>query len=275
MIYRKPSAGRTGCKKAILQNFRKTEPPSRAFYKPSWRLSDALLSLTPMPGTFTLVLETSTPRASIATIQPDGNLKQREFTSARSHNALLFSPLQELLDARQSAEIGLVLVGSGPGSYSGTRVGIAAAQGVAIAAGCPAVALPSILGVPSAVNGAACLAIGDARRGSFWTAMIKDSHLQAEPELTDAVGLEAIVSASIAADIPVISLEETANFPLSPELIGQVRLEFPDATRLWNAWQSSALQTRDRWTSEPPQPIYLKPPHITPAKRPWWLQPQT
>ena len=53
-----------------------------------------------MPGAFTLVLETSTPHASLATIDPDGRLEQREFTSDRSHSAMMFSPLKELLDAR-------------------------------------------------------------------------------------------------------------------------------------------------------------------------------
>ena len=220
-----------------------------------------------MSGTFTLVLETSTPHASLATIEPGGRLAQREFTSDRSHNAVLFTPLKELLDARDAPEIGLVLVGSGPGSYSGTRVGIAAAQGVAIASGCPAVALPSILAVPSAQNGAACLAIGDARRGSFWTARVEESSLRSEPELTDASGLEAIVREAITAGIPVFSFEDAGRFPLSPELRERVRLEFPDAGRLWLAWKATDPESRERWMREAPQPMYLRPPHITPAKR--------
>jgi tRNA threonylcarbamoyl adenosine modification protein YeaZ len=220
-----------------------------------------------MIGTFTLVIETSTPRASLATIGPGGHLEQREFTSDRSHNAVLFSPLQELLDARDGVEIGLVLVGSGPGSYSGTRVGIAAAQGVAIACGCPAVAVPSILAVPSAQGGAPCLAIGDARRGSFWTARMENSRLLAEPELTDASGLEAIVSGAIADGLAVFSFEEPGRFPLPPELQAQVRLEFPNAQRLWQAWLATPPETREKWLTESPQPMYLKPPHITPAKR--------
>jgi tRNA threonylcarbamoyladenosine biosynthesis protein TsaB len=219
-----------------------------------------------MIGTFTLVIETSTPRASLATIGPGGHLEQREFTSDRSHNAVLFSPLQELLDARDGVEIGLVLVGSGPGSYSGTRVGIAAAQGVAIACGCPAVAVPSILAVPSAQGGAPCLAIGDARRGSFWTARMENSRLLAEPELTDASGLEAIVSGAIADGLAVFSFEEPGRFPLPPELQAQVRLEFPNAQRLWQAWLATPPETREKWLTESPQPMYLKPPHITPAK---------
>lgn len=220
-----------------------------------------------MIGTFTLVIETSTPRASLATIGPDGRLEQREFTSDRSHNAVLFSPLKELLDARKEPVVGLVLVGSGPGSYSGTRVGIAAAQGVAIACGCPAVAVPSILAVPSAQGGAPCLTIGDARRSSFWTARMENSRLLAEPELTDASGLEAIVSGAIADGLAVFSFEEPARFPLPPELQAQVRLEFPNAERLWQAWLATPQETREKWLSESPQPMYLKPPHITPAKR--------
>lgn len=228
-----------------------------------------------MSHPFILVIETSTPGASLAVIEPDGRMIERGFTSDRSHNAVLFAPLQELLDSRESAEVGLVLVGSGPGSYSGTRVGIAAAQGVAIASDCPAVAIPSILGVPSAENGAACLAIGDARRGSFWTAMIEQSRLSADPELTDGAGLEIIVAAAAAAGTPVISFEEPNRFLLSPELREKVRLEFPNAARLWKAWQLADEVSRARWTNEAPQPIYLKPPHITPAKRPWLVQPQS
>lgn len=227
-----------------------------------------------MTGPFTLVLETSTPHASLATIGPDGRLEQREFTSDRSHNAVLFIPLKELLDAREAIGIGLVLVGSGPGSYSGTRVGIAAAQGVAIASGCPTVAVPSILAVPSARNGAACLAIGDARRGSFWTARVEKSSLRSGPELTDASGLAAIVLEAIADGVPVFSFEDCGRFPLSPELRELVRLEFPNAERLWRAWKTTDPETRDRWMKESPQPIYLRPPHITPAKRPWLAQPQ-
>ncbi len=219
-----------------------------------------------MIGTFTLVIETSTPRASLAAIEPGGHLEQREFTSDRSHNAVLFSPLKELLDARKESVVGLVLVGSGPGSYSGTRVGIAAAQGVAIACGCPAVAVPSILAVPSAQNGAACLAIGDARRGSFWTARMEKSRLLAEPELTEASGLEVIVAEAIADGLSVISFEEPGRFPLPPKLQAQVRLEFPNAERLWQAWQATRPEVSEKWLTESPQPMYLRPPHITPAK---------
>lgn len=225
-----------------------------------------------MKGKPTLVFETSTPCGSLAMIQPGGHFEQREFTGDRSHNAALFSPLKALMGGCESLEVGLVLAGSGPGSYSGTRVGIAAAQGVAIAASCPAVAVPSILAVPSARNGDVCLAIGDARRGSFWTAWLGTTRRPPLPQLTDLGGLEAIITQAASEGIPVFSFEEPGRFPLPPELREQVRLEIPTAEGLWHAWMSASNENRDQWMLETPQPMYLRPPHITPPKRPWLRQ---
>lgn len=222
-----------------------------------------------MTSRLTLVFETSTPFASLATVTSEGVVVQKTFTSDRSHNAVLFTPLAELFEGLEGAQVELILVGSGPGSYSGTRVGIAAAQGVGIAADCPAVAIPSILGVASAENGAPCLAIGDARRGSFWTASIENGVMVEEPQLTDSAKLESLVSQALAAGIAVFSFEEPTRFPIAAELCHEIRHEYPSAARLWAAWHVTDPEVRVRWEREIPQPIYLKPPHITPAKRPW------
>lgn len=216
-----------------------------------------------MHGPATLVIETSTPRASVALVHADGRIEQRTFQSDRSHNAMLFPPLKELL---AGVDVGLVLVGSGPGSYSGTRVGIAAAQGVAMAMDCPAVGVPSLLAVPAAENGAACLAIGDARRGSYWTARVEALGLRQVPTLCDAQELEQAVAAAVGEGCAVFCFEETGRFPLGANA-GLARVELPDATRLWRAWQAADAATRRVWSAEIPQPIYLKPPHITPGRK--------
>jgi len=222
-----------------------------------------------MAGTCSLIFETSTPHASLALVTPDGGLEIREFTSDRSHNAVLFTPLQQLLACTEGLQTGLVLVGAGPGSYSGTRVGIAAAQGVALAAGCPAVALPSILAVPAAANGQACLAIGDARRGSFWTAEVEHSRLLVAPGLTDAAGLLEVIQTYLTAGRAIFSFEDPARFPLPAAVAAHVKLEFPSASLLWQVWLAADKTCRDEWISQIPQPMYLKPPHITPSKFNW------
>ena len=227
-----------------------------------------------MAGDYALVIETSTPHASLALAGPGGLVEQRTFCSQRNHNAMLFEPLEQLLHGGVRQRIGRVLVGSGPGSYSGTRVGIAAAQGVAIALACPALAVPSILAVPAAAGGGACLAIGDARRASYWSARVENFMLLEEPVLCDAQGLVAVIAAAEAAGVVVFSFEEAGRFPLPGELAALVRLEIPDATRLWQAWERTGEPTRRQWAAAIPQPLYLKPPHITPAKRPCLLRPQ-
>ncbi len=220
-----------------------------------------------MSAAFTLIIETSTPRASVAVAMADGSVEQHEFCSDRNHNSALFAPLEKLLEARRPLLPGLVIVGSGPGSYSGTRVGIAAAQGVAIAAGCAVVAVPSILAVDSVRDGGRGLAIGDARRGSFWTAEIGDAILADAPLLTDLAGLEQAVATAIAEGTAVFCFEEPDRFPLPENLRSQVRNELPNAAKLWDAWNASPLADRGRWAALTPEPIYLKPPHITPSKK--------
>jgi tRNA threonylcarbamoyladenosine biosynthesis protein TsaB len=222
-----------------------------------------------MPETSVLIVETSTPAASLAFAGADGSVWQKEFTSDRSHNALLFGPLEELIGKEEAGSIRLVLVGSGPGSYSGTRVGISAAQGVGLAHGAPVVAFPSILALPQAENGAPYLVIGDARRGSYWTSQAEGFTLQTEPSLTDEHGLKSVVSEAVSAGHPIVSFEDPARFPLLPDILERVRLGFPTASLLWRAWNNTDEATRARWSAELPQPMYLKPPHITPAKRSW------
>jgi tRNA threonylcarbamoyladenosine biosynthesis protein TsaB len=231
-----------------------------------------------MPTPLCLVLETSTdPGSAVLAREIDGVIiAGREFASDRRHNAALFAPLGAMLENfRESGEIMRVLVGAGPGSYSGARVGLAAAQGVAIAFGCPAVAVPSIPAAefPDAEasgDGAPdhCrLVIGDARRGHFWHAALRGRRMVAAPELVDSRALAAIVAAAVNANQTVLTFDSTAVFDLPGEHLAHVAQTHPSATGLWTAWQAADAAQRDAWSDAPPQPVYLKPPHITAPKR--------
>lgn len=226
-----------------------------------------------MTAPLTLILETSTPDASLCLVGHGGVATTRDFRSDRHHNALLFGPLAELLAGGRAEDIGLVLVGSGPGSYSGTRVGIAAAQGVALAAGCPVVALPSLLGLPAAADGRECLMIGDARRGAFWTALCRGGNLAEPPATTDAEEFARQVLTAADCGFPVITMEEPERFPLPDAVRAVVSRQAPSAERLWQAWQHAPAGAHTAWATLPPQPIYLKPPHITAPRRPWLVPP--
>lgn len=206
-----------------------------------------------------LVFETSTDQASIA-LAVDGKIvTEKTFTSDRRHNAMLFGPMKEIINEYGYRSFDAILVGSGPGSYSGTRVGIAAAQGAALVAGCKAVAIPSILATEDAISGEPCLAVGDARRGSFWLANIAENQVIDGPKITDRIGFSVAVANALEKGIRCFSMES-----IRGESIPETR---PTAAGLWQAWLNASPQVRAIWVGAIPQPIYLAPPHITPSKK--------
>lgn len=206
-----------------------------------------------------LTIETSTDAASIALAIDSVIVEEQSFASDRRHNSLLFQPLEKILKKYNSPVLSAILVGSGPGSYSGTRVGIAAAQGAAIISGAKAISVPSILATREASEAGKCIAMGDARRGSYWLAEIENGQLSSGPTLTDEKGLDTAISNANKTGIPYFCMEKIRG--------KEITVSQPSATGIWQAWQSATQETRDSWTAQIPQPIYLKPPHITPSKK--------
>jgi tRNA threonylcarbamoyl adenosine modification protein YeaZ len=213
-----------------------------------------------VPDAARLFIESSTARASLALLRGSRGIFEETFTGDRSHNALLFAPLERALAALEPGEsLVEVVIGTGPGSYSGTRVGIAAGQGVALVHGCPAVGLSSLVAVPSARPGA--LAVGDARRGSAWRAGFGE-----EPELCGVEVLAEEIRGVLEGGLPVFSLETVGKVGLPEELAAQVALEQPTAALLAKAWLGLSDGEREKLAGLPVQPAYLRPPHVTEAK---------
>lgn len=209
-----------------------------------------------------LFLETSTPRASVALVRAGIVAFRETFSSDRSHNSGLFGPLaRALAELHEGEKLGFVVIGTGPGSYSGTRVGIAAGQGVALVHGCPAVGLPSLLAVPAASAGA--LAVGDARRGGGWWAEIVPTRATVEPTLAPYGEVSGKVSSALASGAEVFSLEPADKvFPSA----GSIAVLQPDAEGLATAWNRLDPSEKETLVAQAVQPVYLRPPHVTEAK---------
>ena len=211
-----------------------------------------------------LAIETSVPEASVS-LWCDGEMVfGEEFTTDRSHNSMIFDPLSRALEILDGHKLSLVIAGTGPGSYSGTRVGIAAGQGLAIAHDCPAVGIGSLAATPEARGEEQSIAIGDARRGLYYVSPI-DTHGEAmEAELMDANAFHQRLTS--AADSRLFTLDNPAQLNLPDNLAQRVSHSRPEAKWLVDIWLGLDDSRRDALKQKPLAPAYLRPPFTSKAK---------
>ncbi len=204
-----------------------------------------------------LALETSQPAASLCLADNSGNiLCSARWQAERNHDAYLFPALQEAMNRLGGAALQLILIGAGPGSYGGVRVSLAAAVGIATVTGARTVALPSWDHLAAEAGPGACI-ISDARRGG-WTLRRPDGRI------------DVVETAELAAmNAPLFSIEPAA--ALAPRGISVVRGGLcPVATGLVQGWLALSPQAQAAAAARTPEPIYVRPPHITAAKRKPW-----
>src|SRR5713101_7862843 len=80
-----------------------------------------------------LALDTTTRAGSVALVEHDCVIEERAGDPARTHAERLPREIHALFDGRGigSADVDLFAVASGPGSFTGLRIGIATMQGLA------------------------------------------------------------------------------------------------------------------------------------------------
>lgn len=118
-----------------------------------------------------LALETSTESGSCALWQ-DGSVIARVCPGGRSHSETLLPLVRELLieGGTRVGELDAIAFDAGPGAFTGLRVACGAAQGLAVAAGLPLVAVGSLETMVVASGADQVLALLDARMGEVYSA---------------------------------------------------------------------------------------------------------
>jgi tRNA N6-adenosine threonylcarbamoyltransferase len=117
-----------------------------------------LSGLAARSGTL-LAIDTATSRVVVARGGFDGTLEDATgWPAGYKHGESLLPAIEQLLaPAGGRATIGAVIVGTGPGAFTGLRVGIATAKGLAHGLGCPIVGVPTGLALLAAAPGAGAL----------------------------------------------------------------------------------------------------------------------
>ncbi len=204
-----------------------------------------------------LALETSQPSASLCLSTPEGRvLYSARWQAERNHDAHLFPALQQALDLLGDAPLRLILIGAGPGSYGGVRVALAAAVGLATVSGAQTVAIPSWDHLAAEAGENACI-ISDARRGG-WTLRRPNGHI-------DVISADELS----AQPLRLYSIEP-ASVPAQRGIHVQRGGLIPTAEGLVRSWLALTPEAQAELAARTPEPIYVRPPHITAAKRKPW-----
>ena len=200
-----------------------------------------------------LAIDTATPAVTAGIVKLDGIevLAERVTVDARAHaEQLTPNVLAALADAGLTVDdLGAVVVGCGPGPFTGLRVGMATAAAYGHALGIPVHGVCSLdaIGIESAATTAEVLVVTDARRREVYWARYRDG-VRVDGPAVDAP-----------ADVPA-DAEAVAGSPEHAALFDLPRLAavYPTAAGLVRAVAD--------WTAEPAPliPLYLRRPDAKP-----------
>ncbi len=171
-------------------------------------------------------------------------------------------------------KLDLIAVTTGPGSFTGIRVGLAAARGVALAGGLPIMGVTSFEATATARLDAAAdegclLAALESRRADLY-AQFFDCRGQplGEPAAVLPEGLPAAAAATVGAQ--ALAIIGDAASRAAEALAGRpamlvLRPELPLAV---GASRAALARWRQGKRGFEPRPLYLRPPGVTLAPRP-------
>lgn len=145
-----------------------------------------------------LAIETTTHACSVA-LQHGDQIIHRHELAARRHGELLLPWVKSLLDEAglSVAQLDAIAVSRGPGAFTGVRIGVAAAQGLAISHDLPAVLLSSLAvcaqGAYRLTGAEKQLVAFDARMGEvYWAEVLVEAAGQLRLQHESVIKPEAI-----------------------------------------------------------------------------------
>ncbi len=135
----------------------------------------------------TLAFDTATDVATVAVVR-DGEL----LGEARSRAAAVLADADELLRAAslRPRDLDLLAVGVGPGSFTGVRIGLAAARGLALALDLRVAGVSTLAALAAGAPGA--VPVIDARRREVFTLVDGEPRCLAPAELEVEAGREYV-----------------------------------------------------------------------------------
>jgi tRNA threonylcarbamoyladenosine biosynthesis protein TsaB len=207
-----------------------------------------------------LALDAAAAACSVAVWRGGEIIARREAAMARGHAEALMPLVLETMAAAKTdfADLAQIAVGVGPGSFTGIRIALATARGLALAAGLSVVGVDSFSAVAAGVSpalrrGRALLVVIDSkRRDLFGRYFDSDLAPTGEPLVLDPAGLLAARPAG-----PLLIAGDGAHLLAgAPDALLAEGTGRPDAAVIARL----AAEGRARLA---PRPFYLRQPDVT------------
>jgi tRNA threonylcarbamoyladenosine biosynthesis protein TsaB len=156
-----------------------------------------------------LCLETATPVCSVALCNSSGVVSVRESREDKSHATQLTVFIEELLKEAgiRPTDLEAVAVSKGPGSYTGLRIGVSVAKGIAYGASVPLIGVDTTRSMFNGISGVADEKFGTDNT-SIFCPMIDAKRMEVYYSLFNSAGIEIkgisaeVITGSSFADIP-------------------------------------------------------------------------
>lgn len=131
----------------------------------------------------TLAVDTAAMIGSIALADARGVIAEARLEAPGGFGQVLFGELEALLSRAKVrvADIDLYAAASGPGSFTGVRVGLAAIKGLAEVAGKPAIGISNLEALAQFGSAELRAPVIDARRGEVFAALLNSDGTEVIP----------------------------------------------------------------------------------------------
>ena len=193
-----------------------------------------------------LAIDTSTSACTAALFDASGGcVARRDELIGRGHSERLVPMIAEMLGGRAADHI---LVGVGPGSFTGIRVGIAAAQGLAIGWGCSVAGMASLALLAAGAGTVSEVAAAvDGGHGELFIQQFAGARFEPVSELLNLPPAQA-------------AKRVTAELVVGPGARALVEARsWGEAVEAWPS-AANALRLSEALRTLPPKPIYARAP---------------
>ncbi|WP_095589528.1 tRNA (adenosine(37)-N6)-threonylcarbamoyltransferase complex dimerization subunit type 1 TsaB [Actibacterium ureilyticum] len=215
-----------------------------------------------------LAFDTSLPQISAA-VMSDVILAERDEAMQRGQAERLMPLLDELLKEAGGSlrDLDLIAVGIGPGNFTGIRISVSAARGLALALGIPAIGVSmfeALLDWDGPLAQPAQVLSIEAPRGNAYVQPFRYGKPQSPPRLIDPADPPADLERPVNMTVRGFRADEIAKpFHAEHALIGPSRVAAHMARIAEIRWRDAGFDPAAR-----PAPLYVRPADAAPPSDP-------